>query len=53
MFDVSTRNPRIMVTPDQPVKIRDGILLALRQTTRLVPDGLNRFSRESFHCNVP
>jgi len=38
----------VVVNPDQPEEIREGILLALRQTTRLVPDGLNRFSRENF-----
>jgi hypothetical protein len=48
MFDVSTLNPRIMVPPDQPEEIREGILSALRQKPGLVPGSLNRFSRVSF-----
>lgn len=42
----------IAVDPKSPAEIRDGILRALQQKQRLVPEGLDRFSRRNFTLRV-
>lgn len=55
MFDVSTLNWHGHLNSSFRIpnsELESGILLALRQKTRLVPDGLNRFSREQFEAST-